>query len=178
MVVESTHLRLLPSKVDSFHPKIQRAVDSIVRCVIDLVVRYKGDISIKKVEEVTGMRNISTSFTADIIRYMAKEGVVEIRSNRIVGSVAKLTQILEQEKTLLPDNHGKPWSETDIIRLAEMKMDQMSNYIIGQKLERTEQSVQMQTSILRKSFRLIPVIERNKVVRDFVSITKSPNPSK
>lgn len=176
MVVESTHLKLLPARKDNFHPKIQRAVDSMIHCIIDLVVKYKGEISIKRVEEVTGMRNISSQFTADIIRYMSKEGVIEIRNERIRGSVATLTEVLEQAKTRLPKNHGKPWSEDDMVRLAELRLDKLTNSDIAIKLERTEQSIQMQCSLLRKSFRLIPIIERNKVVREFVSVTKSPNP--
>ncbi len=170
-----TYLRLLPSK-DTFHPKVQRAVDNICRCVIDLVVRHKGDVSIKLVEEHTGLKNISTQWTADILRFMAKEGVIEIRKNRVVGSVAKLTQIIEQEKTKLPKNHGKPWSEDDYVRLAERKISGNDMFTIAKLLKRTESSVQMQCSLLRKAFRLIPIIEKNKVVRDFVSTPKSPNP--
>lgn len=175
MVVESSYLKLVKTR-DSFHPKVQRAVDNICHCIIDLVVRHRGDVSMKKVEEATGMKNISVNFAADIIKYMAKEGIVEIRSGRIVGNVAKLTMILEHEKTFLPAKHGKPWSEDEYVQLAELHKYGLSKTEIAKKMGRTVSSIDMQASLIRKAYRLIPIIEKHSIVRLFASVQKSPNP--
>lgn len=174
---QRNHLVLLPSK-DAFHPKIQRSIDNIVRCIIDLVVRYKGQVSLKRVESHTGLKNVSLNWTADIVRYMAKEGIIEIRGTSIVGSVAKLTEIIEQAKTSLPKKHEKLWSENDYIKLSELQLDDRKKSAIAKLMGRTEHSINIQSTILRKAYRLIPIIERNKVVRDFASKPKSPNPKK
>lgn len=173
--MEERHLKLVHSK-DSFDPKIQRALDNIFGCIIDIVVGHKGEVSLQRVESITGLKKIGKTITADMIRYMVKEGIVELRGNTIRGNIAKLTEILEQYKTNLPEKHGKPWSEDEYVQLAEMKLNKKDTAFIVSKLERTGKSVSMQMSLLRKAFRLIPIIERHKSVRDFVSVPASPNP--
>ena len=175
--MQEVYLKILTRK-DLFHPKVRLAVDSMTRCIIDIIVRHKGVVYIKQMEDVTGLKHISKTFTVDMIRYMAKEGIVEIRDDKIIGNVPKMTQILEQQKTRLPDNHGKPWSEMDYVRLAQMMIDKRGIRFIAPILKRTERSVQMQVTLLRKAYRLIPMIERNKALRDFLSEPASPNPLK
>ena len=78
---------------------------------------------------------------------------------------------------MLPERYGKPWNEHEFETLAELQLGNISVTAIAKKMDRTTQSVSMQSSLLRKAYRLIPMIERNRTIRDFASIPVSPNPS-
>lgn len=158
------------------HPKVARAMNNITNCIIDLIVRNRGEVFLQQIERYTGLNNISNTITADIIRWMVKDNIIRLENDRVVGSVASLRKILEQSKTKLPAHHGKPWSEMDYILLSELGLAKTPMNIIAQKLGRTESSCEMAATLLRKAYRLIPLIKKDKTVRDFASQQVSPNP--
>lgn len=161
-----------------FHHQVQRGLKKISHCIIDLIVRNDGETSLTHVEEYTGLNNISNTITADILIWMMKDDLIKIENDIITGNVEKLTKILEQAKTRLPSNHGKPWSEDDYVRLAELKLAKEDDPIIAKKMDRTEKSVAMQSTMLHKAYRLIPIIQKYETVREFVREPVSPNPEK
>lgn len=171
----NAELRLIDSNKD-LHPKVQRAMDNIMHCIIDMVVRYRGQISVSQIEKLTGLKSIGVYITADILKYMAKQGLIEIRGGYIWGSVAKLTEIKEQAKTNLPLKHNKLWEEDDYVVLCEKMIAKENVDEIAKSMNRTTKSVRKQATALRKAYKLIPIIERHSVVRSFASKQKSPNP--
>lgn len=162
------HLRLLPTK-DEFHPKIQRAVDNIIRCIIDIVVANKGKVSLKKIETITGLNKISNTLTADVIRYMIKQGVIELRRDVVFGDVSKLTQVIERRNLNQPKMHQRIWTESDYIHLCEMKLEKKNPSVISKKLGRTKHSIGQQVSLLKKAYQLAPLFTKYKIVRDYIT---------
>lgn len=168
-------------KVRQFHEQVERGLRKISHCIIDLIVKNDGEVPIELVEEWTGLKNVSLQITADILLWMSREGIIQINGNDesgiVSGDVEELTKILEQVKTNLPNNHGKPWSEMDYVILSELKLAETDDAIIAKKLDRTEKSVSMQATMLHKAFKLIPIIEKYETVREFVRTPVSPNPA-
>lgn len=148
-------------------------------CIIDFIVQENGETTLKRIGDYTGIKKICTELTVCLLKQLQSASILILRPDgTVLGSIAKLTRIIEQEKTTLPNNHGKPWSENDIVLLAELSEEGRIIPHIAKKLHRTESSVTMTTSTLRKAYRLIPIIEKYKVVRDFASKQVSPNPER
>jgi len=158
------------------HPQVERGLRVINLCIIDFLISQNGESNLDAVEKYTGLHHINTNIVADMIRFMVEEGSFILRNGKITASVAKLKLMVEQEKTLLPKRHCKLWSEEDYIRLSQLQIEKTPALEIANRMSRTEQSISMQSTLLRKAFRLIPIIENNSIVRDFASIQVSPNP--
>lgn len=159
----------------NFHPQVGKAVKLIARCIIDLVIYHKGAVHLKIVEKHTGLNKISTNFTADILRFMHSENVIEINNNIVSGSVARLQRMIEQDKMLLPSSHGKLWEENDYIKLAELSLSGVHLSVVARKLNRTKNSVDMSATLIRKAYKLIPIIQKCTAVKDFASKQVSIN---
>lgn len=164
--MQQAHLKLVSSNAQ-FHPKVQRAIDNITRCIIDVLVRKGGRTTLRYIEDYTGLKNIGINTTSDILRWMVKQGVIEIRGEAIIGDVKQLTRIIEREKSLLPSQCGTAWTEDEYVELCEMMLAKMKYPDIAKRLQRTEMSVKKQIHIIRKAYKFIPYIERNKVIREF-----------
>ncbi len=160
------------------HPQVERAVKLILLCIIDFVVKNEGKTTLEALDAHTGLKNIGTKWCADCLRLLVEEGILELNGTEVTGSVPDLTAILEQEKTVLPYNYGKPWSESDTALLCELHMAGNKDVIVAQKLDRTEGSVTLQLSAGRKAYRMIPWIERNSIIAECFSEQVSPNPER
>jgi len=163
---------------EGLNPKVERGYRLINCCIIDFIVKEKGSTTFSKIEFHTGLKQNQLRWAVDILVNLRNAGIVNIKGENVTASVTKLTQIMEQEKTQLPNNYGKPWSENDAIILCELANDGVKPAIIAQKLERTEGSISMELTFWRKTGRAIPWIERNKSIRDFVNKHTSPNPER
>ncbi len=165
-------------KRNKMNTQIEDGFKKVTHCIIDFMIKADGKSDLKTIEVYTGMHSISVGITADILHWMMRDKILKINNSGIVtGSVAHLSMIIEQNKTVLPHKHNKLWSEEDYIQLCELKLTGEHNHIIAKKMNRTEKSVGMQATLVRKAYRLIPIIERNNVIREFASNFVSPNPS-
>ncbi len=153
----------------TFHPQVEQAIKQITHCIIDLIIEHKGSVSLQIIEEYTGLKNISINFCADILRYMHSENIIEIQNGIVISSVGKLRHILEQEKPLLPAKHGQLWGENDYVKLAELSLSGVHLSIIAKKLDRTQNSVDMSATLIRKAYKLIPIIQKYTTVKNFAS---------
>ncbi len=146
------------------------------------MVKEKGVTTLSKIESHTGLNNISATLTADFLMLLKQEDIIVIdRTNgawNVIADVAKLTQIKEQVKTPLPRNYGKPWSDNDVLIMCELHYNGSHPHQIGLKLERTENSISMALSILRKAYKWMPLIKKYAVVRHVASEKVSPNPER
>lgn len=157
-------------------PKTERGYRIINNDIVGFIIKEKGDTSLGRIEEHTGLKEHNINTAADILVYLHNQGIITIDSDRVIASVARLTHIQEQENTELPDNHNKLWTEDDTVILCELANAKKNNYKIAQKLRRTESSVSQQKSDLRKGFRMIPWIKRNPSIKKFCENPVGPNP--
>lgn len=158
------------------HKTAERGISLINTCILNFLIEKEGDTTTKEVEEYTGLNNISLQLVADLLKLMAKNKVLVIYTNgSIIANIETIKEIKEQSKTLLPNKHGKPWSEDDYVRLCTLKLEDVSDAEIGIKMNRTQKSVAMQATMIRKAYRLIPMIKRNPVIQEFAERFVSPN---
>ncbi len=163
---------------EGVHNKVWSGYKNIAFCIIDYLVKQGGVTNLRNIEQHTGLKKIGVQWAADVLRLLAKEGNITLEGSTVIADIEKLTAILEQAKTNLPKNYGKPWSEDDIVVMCSLALDKMDVHNIAKRLERTEKAVLLCMSRLRFAYRLIPIIDRNSVVRDFASNQKTPNPKR
>jgi len=169
-------MKRLDSQFTRVNPKVKRGILLINLCILELVIKKNGKVSFIELEEHTGLKDISLYFLADLLKVLCAHKLLIKDGDFFTGNVAELTKVVAQEKTALPENHNKLWSEKECIQLAELKMQDESNDSIAVKMGRTESSVSITCTMLRKAYRLIPIINNNKTVLEFVKIPVGPNP--
>jgi hypothetical protein len=163
-------------KINGTHEQVERAVKIILFCIVDYVVKEEGSTTLGSISGYTGLNKVGPEWTADALKILVNNNILTMNGNIVSGDVALLTKILEQEKTRLPINHGKPWSEHDYAILAEMGIQEARPTFIAQKMSRTESSVHMATSRIRFAYRAMPWIMENSALRKYASMQNSPNP--
>ncbi len=157
------------------HKKVQRALKLILFCVVDFVVAEQGFTTLKRIEHHTGLKKIGNSWTADCLRILSQNKLIRIAGDTITGDVAALTKIKEQEKTKLPKNYGKPWTEEETVVLCELNVAGHDDVYVARKLERTENSVTQRLTQGRLAYKMIPWIKRHSVVEECFGKFVSPN---
>lgn len=168
-------MKILNNSLRRMPQRVKTAIKIINLYILEIIVQNNGIVPLHVIEKLTGLNSISPYLVGDLIKMLVTTKLVTINDNIVNGDMEQLTKIIEQEKTHLPDNHGKPWSEDDIVQLSELKLQHQVNAIIAKKMDRTEQSVAMQATMIRKAYKLIPIIKRHKPVEVFASDFKSPN---
>ena len=161
---------------EGLHLQVGRGYKLISFSIISFIIKERGKTTLGSIELHTGLGKAELSWAVDILLFLQKQGIVAIKGNRVTASVAKLAQLKEQEKINLPDNFGKPWSEDDTNILCEMSLDKKHPHKIAIKLKRTENSILMQQTFLRKTGRVMPWITRNPAIKVVVEKFVSPNP--
>ena len=171
-------MKNLKKKYAKVHPQAAVGIKIINACITNFIIQEKGSTSVYAIEKYTGLKNISIHLVADLLKLMVANDIISIdRVGNIIGEMKTLTESLRQEKVHLPEKHKKLWTNGDYFRLAQLKMSGYSIELIAKNMNRTQQSVSMQATLLRKAYRLISLINENKLVRDFASIQVSPNPA-
>ena len=158
------------------HEKVERGIKLILYCIIDYVVKCDGETTLGSIAGYTGLNNVGAEWTADALKLLINGDVLTMKGTNVYGDTATLTKILEQEKTPLPEKHGKQWSEHEYNILAELGLNGEKAIIIAKKMGRTEGSVQMAISKVRNSYNMIPMFERSANLREYGSMQNSPNP--
>jgi len=155
--------------------RVAKAIKLINLSIIEFIVSRKGKTTITELEEFINIKELSTDLVANLLKILVKENNLKIDGDKLIGSVANLKKIMRDEQISLPSCFGHPWSEDDYIELSRLQMDGIPVHNIAAKMKRTEQSVRMQSSSLRKAYKLIPIVKNNPIVLDFVKTTSFPN---
>jgi len=155
--------------------QVLKAVRLINLAIIEFIIRKDGVTSVEALEEFISIKELSTDLVANLLKILVEDGYIEVVGNVISGSVAGLKKIMRDEQIALPGCYGHPWSEDDFIELSEMQMKGIPVHNIAKKMKRTEQSIRLQASSLRKAYKLIEIVKRNPIVLEFVKTTSFPN---
>jgi len=155
--------------------QIMKAVKLVNLSIIEFIVRKKGVTTIEDLEEFIGIKALSADLVANLLKILIKDNHLNMRGNNITGSVANLKKVMRDEQIILPAYYGHPWSEDDYVKLATLHMNGLPVHNIAKKMKRTEQSVRMQSSLLRKAYKLIEIVKNNPIVLEFVKTTSFPN---
>ncbi|RLI66814.1 MAG: hypothetical protein DRO67_00125 [Candidatus Asgardarchaeum californiense] len=166
---------MIPSGLNK---QVGRGYKIISSNIISILVKERGTATLDFIEKETGLKAESLKWAADILLFLQSKKILTIKENIVAADLAKIQAIREQEKTLLPDNYGKPWSENDTAILCEMSLADKHPHEIALKLKRTEKAVLMRQTFLRNVGRTIPWVDRNPIIKEFVEVFKSPNPEK
>jgi hypothetical protein len=164
-----------PSKKMS--PRSGRAIKLVHIELTEFLLKSNGLASVAKLEKFTGLNQVSLDLVANVLNSMKKDSIVDIVGDVIICDIGKLKEIKEQGKTDLPPNHNKLWTDLDYVTLAECKLQKMPTCMIAEKLGRTEKSVEESATLLRKSYRLIPLIAKFPVIKEFCESFVSPKPA-
>jgi len=167
-------MQKLDLMLDGVHPKAKRGVKQICFCILDFVVLKEGAVSYKEMASYTGLKTFSKSVLADILAKMNQYEILKVGNGLIQGDKLELLKIIPQPKTLLPENYGKPFSETDTLMLCELRLQDIPLFVIAQRLKRTEKSIDMQSSIIRKAGKMIPWVNKHSAIREFATTHVSP----
>lgn len=148
--------------------------------IIQNLVNMKGKMPLALLESKIGLQSINPTMINSLLIVMRSNKLVFMEHGIVYAmDIKKLMLVIEQEKTVLPENHNKLWSEAHIITTCEMKIAKRSNREIAKTLKRTQNSVCLQWTHLKKGYMLIPVIKNNKVVLEALemAIKDTPNPA-
>lgn len=160
------------------HEQVERGIHKIELCIIDFIIKRSGNTTVQKVANFTGLANIGDQITAEILVYMCRKGIIEISldSFEISGDLTRLTNILIQDKAKLPEKHMQMWTDQEIVQLCELHMEGVALAEISHKLQRTEGSITKMLNRIRLAYRIIPIIEEYRCVREFCEQFASPKP--
>jgi hypothetical protein len=156
--------------------EVQKAIKLINLSIISFLISKKGVATIEEVEIFTDLNKVSINLVADLLKILEAEKHIRLNGSVISSSVADLKKVMRDEQINLPSCHGNPWSAEDYVTLAELAMNGIPIFNIAKKMNRTEQSVRMQASLLRKAYKLIEIVKNNPIVLEFVKTTSFPNP--
>jgi len=154
--------------------RIRRGVTGISLHILQLVIKRKGKVLLLDIEKNTKLNCISTGTTAGFIKLLMKEKLLKISNGYVLGNVKELMIFTAKEKTNLPGNHNKLWSDEEIELMCELKLQEVANSVIAIKIKRTERSVRKKCNAIQNAFDLIPLMKRSKAVHDFASMKISP----
>ena len=163
--------------LETMKPSFKRNIKNISYLLIDYIVKKKGQTTLEEIENYSGLTCVTRDLTANLLRLLAKGGLIRIHKGVIIADVDRLKKVKEQTKTKLPENHNKLWSEEEYVKLAEMYFEERTWAEIAIELKRTEGAVKIMVQNLRKTKEFIPIIERHAVVRAFVNVEVSPKPT-
>lgn len=154
--------------------QVIKAVKLIKLSMVGFLIEKNGNTTVSEIESFIGIKNLSTDIVANLLKIMVNDGHIKINGSDITSSVANLKKIMRDEQIILPSCHGNPWSEADYIKIAKLQMDGVPINRISVLMNRTERSVSMQSTLLRKAYRLIEIVENNPIVSEFVKTTGHP----
>lgn len=163
-------MKELKSAYRRLHPQINSAMILITLCILEYIIIKDGKVTVKSLEDHTQLKSVSLYLLADILKILTENNIISIQNDIIYADIDKLNEIVEQEKIKLPAKHNMLWEDKELINLASMKIKEMSVKEIAKKLNRTEKSITYQTTLLRKAYRMIPLIEKNNVIKEFAEM--------
>jgi|GEM_PF-4251291 len=169
-------MKKLEQVLTKLNPQVERAFRSICINIVNFILTKKGKTTLAEIEAHTGLHNINTALVANILQLMSESGTVSIFESDVSASVVRLEQYLKDNKATLPSEYNKLWTDKEYVALAKFKLLGTDNKSIAKELNRTTKSVEMQQTLLRKAYRLISIIEKNSIVKEFASISTTPKP--
>lgn len=64
------------------HPKVERALKLLRFCIIDLLINSGGKLSVKDLEKWTGLLEVGPHITTEVVFYMARLGILNVKDVR------------------------------------------------------------------------------------------------
>ena len=157
--------------------QIQNGVELHCGCIIDFIVKEGGTTTIDKIDTYTSLYKLGPMTAEYYVNLLSKFCLpININGRVVEADVAKLTEILEQQKTELPFKHGKPWTDEDTIHMCELSNQGFSITQIAMKLHRTDTAIIQRMNNLRIGEKCMHLIEKSEAVRIFLKKRVSPNP--
>lgn len=157
-------------------PRVERAIELLKLVIIDLLINSDGRLTIKELELWTGLLEVGPHITTEVVSYMARMGMLNIREGVITADISKLRLIKNKAKIKYPENHNKMWDDESIILLCEMALRGQSDYEIAKKLKRTENAILEMKGRLRFVWKTMPLVQSSKAVYTFCETTTKPKP--
>lgn len=157
--------------------QVRRAIKLLESVIIDHLIKGNGRLTVLELSRLTGLFDIGPHIAADVVAYMARNGVLKVEGGSVYADVAKLQRILNETKIKLPLNHYKKWADDDILILCEMTVAGNHPNIIAKKLKRTENAVGKMITRLKLAYRLIPMIQEHKIIREACEKIKTYSPT-
>lgn len=157
--------------------KSKTGMVSITCGIIDFIVKRKGETTFKEIEEHTQLVKVSKSLVVDVLKFLASHSLIRVSGSTVSGDIDKLTEMMEQERIHLPENHNKLWKFSEDEKLAELKIQKLPNSVIALDLKRTENAVKERAQAYRIGKEILHNIEKSEIIRTWLEIPVSPKPA-
>lgn len=150
------------------HPKAAYGIRIIEECILDFI-QEKKTATFAEIEHHVGLQKISLDIVVNLLKILMDEKLITITNARVMANKDAIAIYKKKNSVLVPKKHHRIWSDEEYVDLALMKMNQNEIGKIAKFLGRTVQSVNMQLCMLRKAVALMPLIEKNEIMKKFLT---------